>query len=102
MLGGAPEVVPSLPGPLFPLPHLYLPGVQAHPLPDPGPAEAPSYTRGPPSGVSASPQARLLKEGMLNPGAVRMISDMMKENAEFFKSFLESGKSDILFFKDDE
>ncbi|XP_045439790.1 L-amino-acid oxidase [Pipistrellus kuhlii] len=51
---------------------------------------------------SDSIKARLLKEGMLNPGAVRMISDVMKEDTEFFKSFLESGKSDILFFKDDE
>nr|KAF6382666.1 hypothetical protein mPipKuh1_009012 [Pipistrellus kuhlii] len=51
---------------------------------------------------SDSIKARLLKEGMLNPGAVRMISDVMKEDTEFFKSFLESGKSDILFFKDDD
>lgn len=84
--------------PATPLP----PGDQSRPLPDPGPAEAPSYTWGPPSGMSTSPQAHLLREGMLNPGAVRMISDMMNEDVEFFKSFLEFGKSDIIFFKNDE
>lgn len=42
-----------------------------------------------------------MKEGMLNPGAARMIRDMMNEDVEF-KSFLESGKSDIIFSKSDE
>ncbi|XP_028015764.2 L-amino-acid oxidase-like [Eptesicus fuscus] len=51
---------------------------------------------------SDSIKAHLLKEGMLNPGAVRMISDVMSEDVEFFKSFLESGKSDIIFFKSDD
>ncbi|XP_059542217.1 L-amino acid oxidase-like [Myotis daubentonii] len=50
---------------------------------------------------SNSTKAYLVKEGMLNPGAARMIRDMMNEDVEF-KSFLESGKSDIIFSKSDD
>ncbi|XP_032270646.1 L-amino-acid oxidase-like [Phoca vitulina] len=61
------------------------------------PAEAPSYMRGPPSGASTSPQAYLVKEGMLSEGAVKMIGTVMNEDSGYYKSFLESLWDSFIF-----
>uniref|UniRef100_A0A8C6B260 Amine oxidase n=1 Tax=Monodon monoceros TaxID=40151 RepID=A0A8C6B260_MONMO len=60
------------------------------------PAEAPSYILGPLSGASTSPQAYLLKKGMLSRGAVKMIGDVMNEDAGYYKSLLEALRTDML------
>uniref|UniRef100_A0A8D1HNT6 Amine oxidase n=1 Tax=Sus scrofa TaxID=9823 RepID=A0A8D1HNT6_PIG len=51
---------------------------------------APSYIGRRLSGTSPSPQAYLLKEGMLSQGAVKMIGDVLNEESGHSKSLLES------------
>ncbi|KAM5322258.1 L-amino-acid oxidase-like [Glossophaga mutica] len=51
---------------------------------------------------SYSTKAYLLKEGMLSPGAVKMIGDVMNEDDVFYKSFLESLQSHIISSKSDD
>uniref|UniRef100_A0A8C6DIW4 Amine oxidase n=1 Tax=Moschus moschiferus TaxID=68415 RepID=A0A8C6DIW4_MOSMO len=53
----------------------------------------------PASSLSPPPpaQAYLLKEGILNRGAVQMILDVMNENAGYYKSLLESLQIDMIF-----
>uniref|UniRef100_A0A8C6FLH0 Amine oxidase n=1 Tax=Moschus moschiferus TaxID=68415 RepID=A0A8C6FLH0_MOSMO len=46
-------------------------------------------------------QAYLLKEGILNRGAVQMILDVMNENAGYYKSLLESLQIDMIFTSND-
>ena len=70
--------------------------------PTPCLTQAPSYILGPPSDASTSPQAYLLKGGMLSPGAVKMTRDLMNKDVEFYKSFIESLQSDIIFSTSDK
>lgn len=81
-------------------PRLHLPGVPS-PLLQPClpqvPTEAPSYILCPLPDASISPQAYLLKEGMLGRGAVKMIGDVMNEDAGYYKSLLESLQVDMIF-----
>ncbi|XP_043853007.1 L-amino-acid oxidase-like [Dromiciops gliroides] len=46
---------------------------------------------------SFSTKAYLVKEGKLSRGAVQMIGDIMNEDAGYYKSLLESLRSDIIF-----
>ncbi|XP_068923978.1 L-amino-acid oxidase-like, partial [Petaurus breviceps papuanus] len=46
---------------------------------------------------SFSTKAYLLKEGKLSQGAVQMIGDIMNEDAGYYKSLLESLRSEIIF-----
>uniref|UniRef100_G3VQB9 Amine oxidase n=1 Tax=Sarcophilus harrisii TaxID=9305 RepID=G3VQB9_SARHA len=46
-------------------------------------------------------QVYLLKEGKLSKGAVRMIGDIMNEDAGYYKSFLQSLRSEIFYSHSD-
>ncbi|XP_051843911.1 L-amino-acid oxidase-like [Antechinus flavipes] len=48
-----------------------------------------------------STKAYLIKEGKLSSGAVQMIGDIMNEDAGYYKSFLESLRSDNIFSQPD-
>ncbi|XP_060975745.1 L-amino-acid oxidase-like [Dama dama] len=50
---------------------------------------------------SYSTKAYLLKEGMLGRGAVKMIGDVMNEDAGYYKSLLESLQVDMIFTSND-
>ncbi|KAF4021909.1 hypothetical protein G4228_012901, partial [Cervus hanglu yarkandensis] len=50
---------------------------------------------------SYSTKAYLLKEGMLGRGAVKMIGDVMNEDAGYYKSLLESLQVDVIFTSND-
>ncbi|XP_057578065.1 L-amino-acid oxidase-like [Hippopotamus amphibius kiboko] len=50
---------------------------------------------------SYSTKAYLLKKGLLSRGAVRMIGDVMNEDAGYYKSLLESLRTDMIFTNDD-
>lgn len=43
-----------------------------------------------------------MKEGRLSKGAIKMIGDVMNENAGYYKSLLESLRTDTLFSGNDE
>lgn len=80
-------------------PRLHLPGVPSsllQPCLPQAPTEAPSYTLCPLSDASIQ-QAHLLKEGMLSQGGVKMIRDVMNEDAGHYKSLLESLQMDMIF-----
>ncbi|KAL1776928.1 L-amino-acid oxidase-like [Sigmodon hispidus] len=51
---------------------------------------------------SYSTKAYLMKEGMLSKGAIKMIGDVMNENAGYYKSFLESLRIVNIFSKSDQ
>ncbi|ELW62119.1 L-amino-acid oxidase [Tupaia chinensis] len=51
---------------------------------------------------SYSTKAYLLKEGRLSSEAVRLIGDMLNEDAGYYKSFLESLRSEIIFSRNDD
>ncbi|XP_046518713.1 L-amino-acid oxidase-like [Equus quagga] len=51
---------------------------------------------------SYSTKAYLLKEGMLSRGAVNMIGDVMNEDAGYYKSLLESLRTDTIFLKSND
>ncbi|XP_007526182.1 L-amino-acid oxidase-like [Erinaceus europaeus] len=51
---------------------------------------------------SYSTKAYLLKEGHLSPGAVKMIGDVMNEDAGYSKSLLESLRMEIIFSQSDD
>ena len=80
-------------------PRLHLPGVPS-PLLQPclpqAPTEAPSYILRPLSDASIQ-QAYLLKEGMLSQRGVKMIRDVMNEDAGYYKSLPESLRMDMIF-----
>ncbi|XP_006886672.1 PREDICTED: L-amino-acid oxidase-like [Elephantulus edwardii] len=50
---------------------------------------------------SYSTKAYLVKEGLLSPGAVDMIGDVMNEDAGYYKSLLESLRIEIIFSNND-
>ncbi|KAM9031457.1 L-amino-acid oxidase-like [Sarcophilus harrisii] len=50
---------------------------------------------------SFSTKVYLLKEGKLSKGAVRMIGDIMNEDAGYYKSFLQSLRSEIFYSHSD-
>ncbi|XP_002715748.1 L-amino-acid oxidase-like [Oryctolagus cuniculus] len=51
---------------------------------------------------SYSTKAYLLKEGMLSRGAVKMIGDVMNEEAGYYKSLLESLRTGIIFSQSED
>ncbi|XP_036035165.1 L-amino-acid oxidase-like [Onychomys torridus] len=51
---------------------------------------------------SYSTKAYLMKEGKLSKGAIKMIGDVMNEDAGYYKSFLESLRTASLFSRNDE
>uniref|UniRef100_A0A8C5LAQ1 Amine oxidase n=2 Tax=Jaculus jaculus TaxID=51337 RepID=A0A8C5LAQ1_JACJA len=51
---------------------------------------------------SYSTKAYLLKEGRLSRGAIKMIGDVMNENAGYYKSLLESLRTVSIFSKPDD
>lgn len=99
----APGAVLGLPGPSLPTAKTFTsPESSPSPCLPQAPAGAPSYVLDPPFGTSTSPQAYLLKEGMLSRGAVNMIGDVMNEDAGYYKSLLESLRTDTIFLKSNE
>ncbi|NIG58982.1 L-amino-acid oxidase-like [Pontoporia blainvillei] len=50
---------------------------------------------------SYSTKAYLLKKGMLSRGAVKMIGDVMNEDAGYYKSLLEALRTDMVFTSND-